>query len=51
MATPAMHGAISLSETGIHRGTLAFGGGPDGYVLIQRFSKINISLTFESIAK
>jgi len=30
---------------------LAFGGGPDGYALIQRFSKINISLTIEPIAK
>jgi len=30
---------------------LAFGGEPGGYVLIQQFSKINISLTIESIAK
>jgi len=25
--------------------------GPDGYALVQRFSKINISLIIESIAK
>jgi len=35
----------------VHRRVLAFDGGPGGYALIQRFLKINISLTIESIAK
>jgi len=39
------------SEAGVHRRAFAFGGGPGRYALIQRFSKINISLTIESIAK
>jgi len=30
---------------------LAFGDRPGGYALIQRFSKINISLIIESIAQ
>jgi len=40
---------VSLSETGIHRRALAFGGRPGGYALLQQFSKINISLTIESM--
>jgi len=36
---------VILSGAGIHRQALAFVDGPNGYALIQRFSKINISLT------
>jgi len=42
-------GVMSLSGASVHRRALAFRE-PGGYAFIQRFSKINISLT-ESIAK
>jgi len=64
MTTPATHERRNVAQlcarletkdtgrtAGVHRRALAFGSRPGEYVLIQRFSKINISLTIESIAK
>jgi len=50
MAMPITHERRGIFQRGGHCQALAFGGKPGGYVLIQRFSKINISL-IESIAK
>jgi len=45
------NGVVSLSGAGVHRRALAFSGESNRYALIQQFSKNNISLIIESIAK